>query len=220
MLVPILFLRSILTDRQPTTMTVIGYQRVLHALPDGRPDAAAPDNAFVRTTTQWFLVADSDDAAPDGKGIRHVHVPAFSARQTVRYDSRGRSSKALLARFERVTFDGVPLRRPIPTGSSSSEGLDVELPKGRRMLVFEIRSLVDEVETHADGERRLTRARRKSFWSVASQSGVPGRPFVPERRPMIQMESGPHVQVDPPLFGYGPVALPKDDLDADRPPSR
>lgn len=193
-------------------MEVVGYQRVQHALPDGRPDLDAPDNYWVKTTTQWFLVSDSDDVVPDERGVRHVHVPPFCSKGYVRYDSQGRASKKLLASFKEVTFDGVPLRKPVPDGSGSRSGaLDVEMPKCQRVLYWQVRSVVDEVEAHSEGKRRLTRSMRKAFWSVSTQGWTVGKPYIPDRRPMVAREPDPHVQVDPPTFGFGPVVLPRDD---------
>lgn len=203
---------DIVLDRQPTTMEVIGYQRVQHALADGTPDLKASNNFYIRTRTQWFLVLDTDTLPIDGNGNRHVKLLPQKNRTYRKIEETGRIRGKLASMFTEV---GAPDRRErgktVVKGEDSSGGLEFDRPAKQRLLYWRVRSIAERVETHTEGRRRETRTLKETHWGVSSVGWHPGKPFIPEREPHAIFEARPHVQVDPPTFGFGAVGFPADD---------
>jgi len=196
--------------RQPTTMEVVGYQRVQHALPDGRPDLDAPDNFYIQTRTQWFLQSDTDSLPLDQNGKYHLQLPKFEATIYERYEEKGKSSGKLGDKFIEV----LPQEKKgqfREVGKITSGGMENTGERCQRVLYWRVRSITTKVETHTIGRRRATRTLTSANWSFSSAGWPTGKTYIPDTDPKVIFESGKHVQVDTPIYGYAPVvSLPGD----------
>lgn len=196
-------------SQQPTTIEITEYQRVQRPLADGTPDPGAPDNFYIRIRYDWLLLLDSDRVAPDADGTRRLHMDGFKTTDRVEYRQEGRPSKALEERFTEV--------RPLLKGKSSMEtggsttrtDFDLDVPKGQRHVDYYIRALVEKVETHTEGKRRVTRTTREAHWSIYGGGGRTGEVVVPQLESTAIFEPGSHVRPLAPRYGYGPVSIPK-----------
>ena len=190
-------------------MRMVEYQRVQHALPNGVPDLQAPDNFWIRTDTTWYLMLDSEAVVPDASGTKHLHRPEFRYASYVRYAQEGRAPGKLADRFTELWGDRNKL---LKTGSGSIGENDEEVPLGtpRRMTLY-ARTLVERVEVHSEGKRRVTRKQREALWSLNGEGTYRKGPYMPEPHSTLGADADPHVRVDPVTYGYGPFKLPKDD---------
>jgi len=195
--------------RQPTTMEVVGYQRVQHALPDGRPDLKAPDNYYIQTRTQWYLQADSDTLPVDQSGNYQIHLPEMKATLFERYEEKGRAKGKLADAFTEI-WPFAKKGTLVERGSMTSGAMDYTRHRKQRVLHWWIRSVTTKVETHTLGKHRATRTLTSTEWSSSTQGWETGKPWIPNTDPMVTFEPGKHV-VDAPTYGYSTVvALPGD----------
>lgn len=193
---------------QPTVIEVVGYQRIQHALPNGRPDTTAPDNFYIRTKSTYFLFADSDNVPPDEAGNRNIQLPKFDIEQYEQYKFEGRETKELSAMFKEVTPFDRNWRKAIKIGGGSLKEVDQPVGVGYRIVIFRIHTVSEKVETHTLGRRKSTRRHLQSYWS-GSTNGTPNhKPFVPRIEKMVWFESGTGL-FDPPTYRYGEFKLPK-----------
>jgi hypothetical protein len=205
-----LVLQTLIPTQQPTTIEVVEYQRVKNALPNGAPDLAAPENFYIRATSTYYLLFDTDTLPVDQNGNRHIHVDRLEYKTFEVVSQTGHPSRKLAEKFTEV-FALWTGKKPMVTGSGSFSGFDQDIPQGQRRVDYLVRTIVEKVETHSEGKRRTIRTSRERHWSI-SGGGVNGhKPFLPPMDSLVAFEAGPHVRVDPIKYGYQPVVLPKPD---------
>ena len=194
--------------RQPTTIEFTEYQRVQRPLADGTPDLRAPDNFYIRVRYTWLLLLDSDRVTPEADGTRRLHLDGFTDAYRIEYRQEGRPSKALAERFTEVRplFNG---KSRMETGGTTRGDFDLAVPKGQRHLDYYVHAVVEKVETHTEGRRRVTRTTREAHWSVNGGGSRAGEVMVPRLDPTVGFEPGEHVRPEAPRYGYGPVSVPK-----------
>ena len=194
-------------SRQPLTIDVISYQRVLHALPNGAPDLGAPDNFYVRITSHFHVLADSDTVQPDQSGVRTLHKPAVKFEDSEWYEETGRASKELDAKFVEVKppFNRAD-RKKHKTSWGSSEAQDQPVYKGNHIVVFERLTTIDSVETHTVGKRRVTRIQHKDGWGFSTTGVREGDIVDPSGERVYWCTDKSEVRVDPPVYTYEPLS--------------
>ena len=194
---------------QPTTVSYVVYQRVQHALPDGTPDPKAPDNFYIRQTCTWFLTSDTDAITPDATGTKHVHHGGYRWRMFSKFKQQGRLRGGLHDRFTQVYPDG---KAVMQTGSVSVPACDDAYPSGTgRHVGGVLRTIMERVETHTEGRNRATLIQRENWWAQVG-GGMNGHdPFIPSLDAGVATEAIPSVLAAPPVFGYTPVSLPRDE---------
>ncbi|RYG34912.1 hypothetical protein EON81_14215 [bacterium] len=199
------------TGQQPTSMEVVGYQRVQHALPDGRPDPSATDNYYVRTRSQWFLMADSDTLPINDKGQHHIVFPERFTREYKIDNQFGELGKGPFGIFKELNYINPEDRgKQVKSSWGRMAGMNFFRPASQRMLLFHIRTVVDQVEIRSVGKKSAIRTSRHSHWGVSSQGWTSGKPFLPKPEPQIYYESTAGHVYEPPVYGYGQVVVPKD----------
>ncbi|RYG45276.1 hypothetical protein EON79_13025 [bacterium] len=197
--------------QQPTTMELVGYQRVQHALPDGRPDPAAADNYYVRTRSQWFLITDSDTLPIDADGQRHIVFPERFTREYKIDNQIGELGGAPFTLFKELNYVNPEDRgKRVKSSTGRMGGMNFFRPASQRMLFFYIRTVVDQVEVRSVGTKSAIRTSRHSHWGVSSHGWTSGKPFLPNPEPQVYYQSREGHVYEPPTYGYGQVVLPKD----------
>ena len=209
MLVALLCLQAQATalSRQPLTIDVVGYQQVMHALPNGAPDLAVPDNFYVRVTSHYHVLADSDTAQPDEKGTRTLHKPGVTFEDHEWYEETGRASKELAAMFKEVTppFNRADYKKH-KTSWGSSDPQDQPIYKGNHVVIFERLTTIDKVETHTIGRRHVTRIKHSDGWGFSTTGVREGDTVDPSGERVYWSSGKTEVRVDPPVYTYEPLS--------------
>jgi hypothetical protein len=190
---------AILT-RQPNTVDVVTYQQVLHSLPNGSPDPFSPDNFFVRQTTHFHLLADSDAVQPDQNGTRSFLIPGMKFEGHEWYEETGKSPKALAASFKLISspFNRADFKKHRTSWGNSDDQVQ-PIYKGNHGVAYECTTTTDEVETHRIGTKRVTRTKHRDSWSLCVNLVSEGQFYDPARCVYVDKT---HVCVDPPVYGY------------------
>ena len=205
MLIALLCLQaqSAALSRQPQTIDVVGYQQVMHALPNGAPDPAAKDNFFLRISSHYQVIADSDTVQPDDQGTRAFHIPEVKFEDHEWYDEVGKGPNELIAMFKEVT---PPINRSDhkkhKTGWGSSGAVDQQIHKGTRCIVFERITTIDKVETHMLGKRRMTRTKHSDSCGFSTTGVREGDIVDPSKERVYWTGDKSEVRVDPPVYSY------------------
>jgi hypothetical protein len=188
---------------QPISIDVVGYQRVEHALSNGLPDPAAKDNFYVRVTSHFTLIVDSDKTEPDADGVRRIHVPKREFDSNEWYEETRPAPADLAAAFKEVfppaTRDGFKKHK---VGWGSSGGAEQTVTKGYRFLVFQRVTLIEKVETHTKGKLRVTRTEKSDTVGFHSAMAAAGKVLDPSKEKVYWCDSKPEVRVDPPVYKY------------------
>lgn len=191
--------------RQPQTIDVVSYQKVQHAMPDGSPDPAAPDNFYVRIKSHYVLITDSDGHPPDETGTRTVRVPERVYFDYQSFEETGKSTPSLRQAFREVMPPSEKSQwRRHEAGKASFGSVEQRVSSCYRYFVFHRRTEIEEVETHSEGKRRLTRIARRENWGSHTTVLAKGAIFDPSKERVYWCESKPEVRIDPPVYGYIP----------------
>jgi len=190
---------------QPQTIEVVGYQRVLNALPNGAPDPKAPDNFYVKITSHYVLAIDSDRFEPDSKGTRHVVTPRRDWVGLEGWEQSGRETPKMRDAFREVQLPESRSQYRLHKNSWGTSGrLEQDVPSCGRLLTFHRQTIVEAVEIHTDGRRRSRRVHHTEFFGSTTTMVGKDQIFDPSKDKVYWSDSSPEVRVDPVLYGYVP----------------
>jgi len=186
--------------KQPKTVDVVTYHQVLHSLPSGAPDPVAPDNFFMRETTHYHLLADSDWAQPDQNGTRNFLIPGKKFEGHEWYEETSKAPKALDSAFKYISepYSRADFKKH-KTSWGSSEDQTQPINKCSHCVAYECITTTDEVETHTLGKKRVTRIKHRDAWSLAMNLVGAGTYYDPIHSMCTGLSDA---RVDPPVYGY------------------
>lgn len=188
--------------RQPTEVEIVEYRRVQNTLPTGAPDPNTADNFFVRITTRYSLLADSDATSPDSVGTRQFHIPAAKFEDHEWYSEHRRAPRALEASFTQVARPGNrPDFNKHKTSSGASDALDQPIYKGNHCMAYVCQTTTEEVETHTLGKKHFTRIHGRENTSLSTNMVCEGQYFDPSTN-RSEWDGKLDVRVDPPSYSY------------------
>jgi hypothetical protein len=188
--------------KQPTAVELVEYRRVQNALPTGAPDPRAADNFFVRITSRYSLLADSDAINPDPDGTRQFNIPAAKIEYREWYSENKRAPKALEAAFTQVAR---PWNRSDfhkhKTAWGSSAAFNQPTCKGNHSVVYVCHATTEEVEVHTLGKKQFTRIHARESSSTTGNTMSEGQYWDPATNRNL-CDGKFDVRVDPPTYTY------------------
>lgn len=188
----------------PVVVDVTSYARVQHALRDGTPDLTCPDNTFTRQKEHYVLCADSDTFPADADGSRMVHEPAAAFDLIQGYSESGPAPASLNAKFVAVSKWGVgSVERK--TGSGAFPSQDQKVLKGNRFLIYHLRTTTQQVETHTEGNLRVTREWHSVSWSTFGTVVADDKPFDLAKENLFARQASFRMIPAPPIYRFTPL---------------
>ncbi len=188
--------------RQPVSIDVTSYQAVQHALPNGAPDLAAPDNYYVRVDSHFVLVLDSNRFPVERDGKRHVHEAAYATLGQDRYEENRPAVGPVSDLFREVLPRANPRLNIDWTSKEVSGPTDNVVSKGNRLRSFRVFTTIQKVEIHSDKKGQIIRKSTQTSVGSMTQGGYENTIYDPSGERVFWCESKPEVRIDPPKYVF------------------